>query len=102
MGNFQSEKEWIDFFMMNQFDVLYKKTCKRYINDYSWAMSKLKNASESEKRELLKTLRYGLRHYSKQAEITVRNNPNFYEIAYPTEMKVYWYWQAVKRKLKRK
>lgn len=102
LGNFQSEKEWIDFFKKNQFDVLYKKTCKRYINDYSWAMSKLKNASESEKRELLKTLRYGLRHYSKQAGITVMNNPHFYEIAYPTEMKVYWYWQAIKRKLKRK
>lgn len=102
LGNFQSEKEWIDFFKKNQFDVLYKKTCKRYINDYSWAMSKLKNASESEKRELLKTLRYGLRHYSKQAGITVLNNPHFYEIAYPTEMKVYWYWQAIKRKLKRK
>lgn len=26
----------------------------------------------------------------------------YYEIAYPLEMKVYWYWQVIKRKLKRK
>ena len=27
---------------------------------------------------------------------------HYYEIAYPIEMRIYWYWQAIKQKLKRK
>ena len=52
---------------------------------------------------LIKKFRQVLRKYSRETKYDFNNSSKYYyEIAYPFEMKCYWYWQALKRKLKRK
>ena len=54
-----------------------------------------------EKRIVLK-LKYYLYKYSKGTKYDFNKEKYYYEMIYPREMKCYWYWQALKRKLKRK
>lgn len=51
----------------------------------------------------LKTkLRHVLRKFSKGTKFDFNNSKYFYEIAYPIEMKYYWYWKALTDKFGRK
>ena len=52
---------------------------------------------------LIKKFRQVLRKYSRETKYDFNNSSKYYyEIAYPFEMKCYWYGKAIKRKLKRK
>ena len=102
VGNFETEKEWISFFERNGFADLKIKACNRYLSDCFWAINGLKEQSLNDQKVVKKIFRYGLRKYAKTAGINVKNTSYYYEIAFPKEMKFYWYWQALKRKLKRK
>lgn len=102
VGNFETEKEWISFFKKNGFNALLEKVCRRYITDCLWALDGLKNSSLKEKKEIKKYLRYGLSKYARTANISVKDNPYYFEIAFPVEMKYYWRLQGIKHKFNRR
>lgn len=99
LGNFQTESEWLAFYEENGFPELYKAVSKRYMVDATAAYR-----DSGKKPVFLKILRKGLRKYGKKAgiDINIEGNSYYYELAYPVEMKFYWYFQALKSKLKRK
>lgn len=57
---------------------------------------------ESHNDIFLSVLRKGLRKFHKEDKIRVKGNEYYYELAYPKEMKYYWFFQALKSKLKGK
>lgn len=101
VGNFMTEEEWLAFFKRNGFPKLYSLTCERYINDCLWALNGIEHSKKQERNTFIKLLRKGLKKYGPVANVSLKTDSYIYEIAYPTEMKYYWYWQALKRKIKR-
>lgn len=97
VGNFLTEREWIRFYKRNNFQDLYKLTVERYFFD---AASAYRNSQCNP--IFLKFLRSGIIRYSRKAGITIKGNEYYYELAFPVEMRFYWYYQAVKKRLKRK
>lgn len=97
VGNFMVEEEWICFFNKHHFDELSVLSMQRYIYD-----AELAYRESNHNKIFFDILRNGLRKYSRKAGINVRDYAYYYEKAFPKEMKIYWYYQSLKSKLKRK
>lgn len=88
IGNFMTEKEWIDFFRKNRFTELESDFCRRYIFDCLWAYN---GVEKSEDKDFFKrVLRKGLSKYARTAGMSLHNNTYYYEIAYPRLTKLYY------------
>ena len=96
IGNFITEEEWISFFKKNGFIDLYKLTCRRYLLDAYMAYK------ESKKQVFLKILRRGLFRFGRGAELSIKEYGYYYETAFPVAIRLYWYYQSITKKLKRK
>lgn len=97
VGNFLTEEEWIRFFEKNHFPELFKLTVERYYFDAGSAYRNSKNNPV-----FRKILRKGLIRYSSKAGFKVEGNEYYFELAFPLEMRFYWYYQAIKSRLKGK
>lgn len=97
VGNFLTEQEWIRFFKKNHFNHLYKMMCERYLRDAAYAYCDSQNNLI-----FLELLRKGLIRYGRKAGIGIKNNEFYYELAFPFKMKIYWYYKALRRKLRGK
>ncbi len=90
-----------DFFCINGFEIAYTHTARRLIDALS---SSLVNADKlgyrKETEYLRKMLRAELKKHARLLNLSHKKDYYYYEAAYPARMKLYWYSEAVKRKLK--
>lgn len=86
----------------------YLNALKSSVSDYShWLYLFILECKENYtyKREYLalkKRLQRHLIAYKNKWNISINDQPQLFEVAFPVEMKVFWYWQAIKRKIRRK
>lgn len=88
IGNFLTEKEWIDFFRKNRFTVLETGFCKRYITDCLWAYNGVEK--KEDKNFFIRILQKGLYKYARTAGMSLNSDTYYYEIAYPRLIKLYY------------
>ena len=94
----------IKYSKKNAYYRYYKLQIKEYIGTCRWFIDCAKETNNDNvipflRRKLRRALRYGRKE---KVFCFCKKNIWIYEIAYPTQMKYYWYWQVFKRKLKRK
>lgn len=101
---FDGYYEQLGFFEKNG----YNKALKKAINNISYVFCQhiekigFNHSCAKYKTKLKKMLRKHLRKHKNDGGFSLQETPYFYENAYPIFMRYYWYWQAVKRKFKRK
>ncbi len=98
----------IEFFSIHRKERAYSFLLKHYTYLLLRQISSVSDSDNDTKKLIINGLTKKLKLHLKLCnhnglfQFSDDNSKFIYEIAYPTEMKVYWYWQAVKRKLKRK
>lgn len=91
VGNLMTESEWITFFKNNNFDSLYTKFCRRYLDDCLWSINGSREAGDKDaERIFIKYLRKGLMKYAKPAHMNLKRDTYYYELAYPNLIKIYY------------
>lgn len=92
---YSKENHYLDYYYLQ---------IKEYIGTCRWFIDCAKETNNDNvipflRRKLRRALRYGRKE---KVFCFCKKNIWIYEIAYPTQMKYYWYWQVFKRKIKRK
>ncbi len=91
--------EQILYFYSHGYDNAYKSTCSEAIGYLCIMFSEIDSRKWPKEKKYLRSiiLNY-ISKYKKLLGLSPISHPFFYETAYPTEMKVYWFLKAVKNK----
>lgn len=97
----QAFREQMFYFQKRKLMNAFSKALVAYVNSLYENILELRNITkhQKERRLLLRELRRILRKYKSETSLQVQSVAQYYELAYPLEMKWYWYRQAIKRKI---
>lgn len=103
LDELEAIKAQIDFYKRRGFNRAYSKTVESFAIICIQQIKLCEKDNNPQGRKIVKRI---LRNFICRPQvrkvIPLKNNQWYYETAFPTEMKVYWYWQALKSKLKGK
>lgn len=104
MDEFDAYEEQLEYLRHHpEFHKTYKVIQRDYMLEISYSYFKLQESDFQEKDKYLKILsfkmRSALKQYKKSAGIMLKDNTNYYEIAYPKLINYYWKYEALKHKL---
>ncbi len=99
----EAHQEQLDYFKCRDLMRAYKQTC---IDSLEYCMLMMTEIDAESHPSSVKKLRKGIRLLLKRSknalELSPSKNSYYYDVAYPTEMKFYWFMTAFQRKLKEK
>ena len=104
MDEFDAYEEQLEFLRQHpEFQKTYKAIQKGYMQEICYSYYKLKNSNYQDKDKYLSILsekmRSAIKQYKKLSGISLKNNIEYYEIAYPKQMIHYWRYLALKKKV---
>lgn len=104
MDEFDAYEEQLEFLSRHpEFQKTYKVIQKDYMQEISYSYYKLNNSNYHDKDKYLSILsekmRSAIKQYKKLSGISLKNNIEYYEIAYPKQMIHYWRYLALKKKV---
>ena len=95
-GVYETFDEMMEFFNTEGFPELVDK----WSSKYSWAMASKCAFERSENYTTYSLLKKKLQHFIQEKNMSIRDYPYQYEVAYPFRSKVYWLMEGVKHKFK--
>lgn len=104
MDSIEAIENQANFFSLNNYQKAFEYSIKYLLNNLAKHYKIIVNNNNSEqKKQYLPEIKSKITRYLKFAEdrgISIFSDYIYiYELVYPKRMKLYWYWQAVKRKL---